>query len=143
MRVRLSIVRRNSFSNVSEMICPVLASTDAWPETKTNPPALMAGENGKWLVGTSGPRTTSMGIGVLRKRFEAAKVDQVPDGGNEREASPHPHRARRGRCDGHRARRWTSHFPADTAAARVRRQLLVRPAAEVHDDRALPADQGS
>src|SRR6187402_1310514 len=120
MRVRLSMVRRNSFSNVSEMIWPVFASTEACPETNTKPPALMAGENGRWLVGTSGPWTTSMGIDSLLFALNPcapAKVDEAGDDSNEPEARGHP----RDLCA------VRDHHGHLRRATRVRHQLLVRP----------------
>src|SRR5439155_23403447 len=53
IRRTFSIDRRNSVSNVSEMIAPVFGSVDACPETNSKFPTLVAGLKGRWVLDTS------------------------------------------------------------------------------------------
>src|SRR5439155_25838803 len=57
-----SMERRNSFSNVSEMTAPLAGSVDAWPETNSKFPTLVAGLKGRCVLDTSGGTGYSMRV---------------------------------------------------------------------------------
>src|SRR5688572_3850578 len=76
MRVRLSIVRRISFSNVSRTRLPD-SSVEPCPDTNTNPPARTAVEYGFFVAGRS-PVMTSNDIVVGTRVFSHRENATMP-----------------------------------------------------------------
>src|SRR5205823_4538854 len=62
IRRTFSMERRNSFSNVSDMTAPLAGSVDAWPETNSKFPTLVAGLKGRCVLDTSGGTGYSMRV---------------------------------------------------------------------------------
>ena len=87
-----SIERRTSPSKLSDTILPV-ASTEAWPDTKTNGPTLTQGENGRCERGEIEPRVCRSKPQMLTQR---ALDDHLIEWGMKRDERRLPGKSHKG-----------------------------------------------